>query len=77
LQEGLAILGYNLAKIDGVLGPQTLAAMEKYKKDKGLSSTVSVEAICQLVSMDAALKLLDKIQDLYEESAAPKPTLRK
>lgn len=77
LQEGLAILGYNPGKVDGVLGPQTLAAMEKYKRDKGLSSTASVEDIRQLVSMGAALKLLDKMRDLYEESAAPKPTLRK
>jgi hypothetical protein len=79
LQEGLATLGYgyNVGKVDGALGPQTLAAMEKYKRDKGLSSTASVGDIRQLVSMDTALNLLDKMQDLYEESAAPKPTLRK
>jgi hypothetical protein len=63
LQEGLAVLGYNSGKVDGVLSHQTLAAMEKYKRDKGLSSTASVEDIRQLVSMDAALKLLEKMRD--------------
>lgn len=77
LQEGLAILGYNPGKVDGVLGPQTLAAMDEYKRDKGLPSAASVEDIRQLVAMDTALKLLDKMQDLYEESAVPKPPLRK
>ncbi len=34
LQAGLKCMGYKIAKIDGVMGPETEAALSKYIKDR-------------------------------------------
>ncbi len=38
LQEALNKKGYNAGKVDGKLGRQTLAALERFQKDKGLAT---------------------------------------
>ncbi len=38
LQEALNKQGYNAGKVDGKLGRQTLAALERFQKDKGLAT---------------------------------------
>jgi len=36
IQRALSLSGYNAGPIDGVLGPQTIAAVKEYQKDHGL-----------------------------------------
>ena len=54
LQENLKVLGYYAGEIDGVLGPQTKAAIERYKQVKGLPkqgiSSISMSASQSLKS---------------------------
>ena len=38
-QEKLQQMGYDVGKVDGVAGPQTRAAVEKFQHDQGLKAT--------------------------------------
>jgi hypothetical protein len=63
--------------MDGKLGPQTITAIEGYKRLRGLPKGTAIEDARQSAAMDAALKRLDEIKRLYEEGTEPKPPLRK
>jgi len=77
LQKDLKTLGYYTGKIDGVLGPQTLAAIEIYKRSKGLPKETTIEGVRNILIGDVLLKSLDKLKRLNEELSSPKPPLRK
>lgn len=77
LQTYLKTLGYYTGDIDGVLGSKTIAAIEQYKKIKGLPKGTTMEEVRGLIAADAALIYLDEMKEIYEKNTVPKPPLRK
>jgi len=77
LQKDLKMLGYYAGKIDGVLGPQTITAIERYKSVEGLPKETTIENVSELVTLNALQKSLDNLKRLHEELVLPKPPLRK
>lgn len=77
LQSDLTMLGYYSGDINGVLGSKTIAAIEQYKKIKGIPKKTAMEDVRGLIAADVALKYLDTMKDEYEKDTVPKPPLRK
>jgi len=44
VQMSLRILGYYTGQIDGIIGPGTRRAIEKYRWDKGLNAANVIDA---------------------------------
>lgn len=76
VQKSLHILGYSPGKIDGILGPQTRAALEAYKQDKHLQNNLPEEAVIKLIIGGAILKGLTELEKMGEEMWEPKSQLR-
>jgi hypothetical protein len=66
LQEHLAYLGYEPGPIDGVLGPQTRAAVEAYKRDKGLNPTMADDEAFSLISTEVLMKRHKELDALFQ-----------
>lgn len=77
LQEDLKILGFHTGEINGALDSETITAIDRYKKSKGLPQKTPINELIELIEMDTALKLLDKLKGFYEKGAMPKPPLEK
>jgi hypothetical protein len=76
LQEDLAHLGYKPGPIDGVLGPQTRAAVEAYKRDKGLNPGMSDDEAFSLISTEVLMKRHKELDALFQEKERPEPPLK-
>jgi hypothetical protein len=67
LQENLAYLGYKPGPIDGVLGAQTRAAVEAYKRDKGLNPNLADAEAFSLIGTEALMKRHKELDTLFQE----------
>ena len=67
LQEDLAYLGYKPGPIDGVLGPQTRAGVEAYKRDKGLNPNMGDDEAFSLIGTEVLMKRHKKLDALFQE----------
>jgi hypothetical protein len=67
LQEDLAYLGYKPGPIDGVLGPQTKAAVEAYKRDKGLNPNMADDEAFSLIGKEVLMKRHKELDALFQE----------
>ena len=77
LQKDLKMLGYYTGRIDGALGPQTLAAIEMYKRSKGMPKETTIEGVRKIMTVDTLLKSLDSQKRALEEFSSPVPPLKK
>ena len=77
LQNDLKLLGYYKGDIDGMLSAETLAAIERYKKQNKIPQETEIERVGGVIAAEAAMKSLDNLKQLFEEGSAPKPPLRK
>jgi hypothetical protein len=75
LQKDLKLLGYYKGDIDGTLGAETLAAIERFKTDNQIARDTPLENIEGLIGLRAASRSLDELDRLYKEGSAPKPPL--
>ena len=67
LQENLAYLGYEPGLIDGVLGPQTRAAVEAYKRDKGLNPNMADDEAFSLIGTEVLTNRHKALDALLQE----------
>jgi len=67
LQEDLTYLGYKPGPIDGVLGPQTKAAVEAYKRDKGLNPNMGDDEAFSLIGTEVLMKRHKELDALFQE----------
>jgi putative peptidoglycan binding protein len=77
LQKDLKLLGYYKGDIDGTLGAEILAAIERFKTDNQIARDTPLENIEGLIGLRAASRSLDELDRLYKEGSAPKPPLRR
>jgi len=77
LQQNLQLLGYYDGNIDGIVGPKTLLAIERYKGKKGISKDEPIESVRDTIAMDASLYALDELKRTYEKETSSKPPLKK
>ena len=71
------MLGYYTGRVDGALGPQTLAAIEMYKRSKGMPKETTIEGVRKIMTVDTLLKSLDSQYRALEEFSSPVPPLKK
>jgi hypothetical protein len=76
LQEDLAYLGYKPGPIDGVLGPQTRAAVEAYKRDKGINPNMTDDEAFSLIGTEVLMKRHKELDALFQEKQRPEPPLK-
>ena len=76
LQEDLTYLGYKPGPIDGVLGPQTKAAVEAYKRDKGLNPNMADDEAFSLIGTEVLMKRHKELDALFQEMERPEPPLK-
>jgi hypothetical protein len=76
LQKDLAYLEYKPGPIDGVLGPQTRAAVEAYERDKGLNPNMADDEAFSLISTEVLMKRHKKLDALFQEKEGPEPPLK-
>ena len=67
LQEDLTSLGYKPGPTDGVLGPQTMAAVEAYKRDKGLNPNMPDAEAFSLIGTEVLTKRHKELDALLHE----------
>jgi hypothetical protein len=67
LQKNLAYLGYKPGPIDGVLGRQTRAAVEAYKRDKVLNPNTADDEAFSLISTEVLMKRHKELDALFQE----------
>lgn len=66
-QEALIALGYKPGPPDGVLGPATRAAIEIYRRDKGLRANITDEQLFELLSLEAVMQSIEKTTKAVEQ----------
>ena len=76
LQEDLAYLGYKPGPIDGVLGPQTRAAVEACKRDKGLNPNMDDAEAFSLISTEAIMKRHKELDALFQDKERSEPPFK-
>ena len=74
LQEDLAYLGYEPGPIDGVLGPQTRAAVEAYKRDKKLNPSTAEDEAFSLISTEVLAKRHKELDALFQDKERSEPS---
>jgi len=77
LQRDLKLLGYYKGNIDGALGAETLAAIERFKTDKQIARKTPLENITGLIALDAASRSVDEMKRLFDDGSAAKPPMRR
>jgi peptidoglycan hydrolase-like protein with peptidoglycan-binding domain len=73
LQEDLAYLGCEPGPIDGVLGPLTRAAVEAYKRDKGLNPNMADDEAFSLISTEVLRKRHKELDALFQVKQRTEP----
>ena len=76
LQGNLTRLGFNLGKIDGIPGPMTIAAFEKYKQERQFQPTLLYEEINKILSIEAFFKGAVELEEMEDGGWQPKSLRR-
>ncbi|MGH8060136.1 MAG: peptidoglycan-binding domain-containing protein [Candidatus Entotheonellia bacterium] len=58
-QEVLIALGYKPGSPDGVLGPTTRAAINVYRRDKGIRADITDEQLFELLSLETVIQSME------------------
>lgn len=76
VQEALVQLGYMSGSPDGVIGPSTRAALQRYRTAKNIPASATDKDVNRLLLLDAMLEATKKLQSEYERVGPTPPDKR-